>query len=459
MDHRTNRMQNGTVAVIGAGISGLSAAWLLSKSRNVTLFEAEPRLGGHANTVDVAVDAGKLPVDTGFIVYNDRNYPNLVALFETLSVPTQASNMSFAASLDGGRFEYSGSGLAGLLGQKSNLVNPRFWRMLNGVMRFYREAADSLTDPAYANLSLGDFLTAKRYHKSFVEDHLLPMGAAIWSTSADDIRDYPLVAFLRFFVNHGLVTLKDRPQWRTVTGGSREYVARLRGAFEGRVVKGARIVSVTRGDHNVTLRDAAGNEAIFDDVVIAAHADEALAMLADADTRERSILSGIRYTPNRAVLHSDVRLMPRRKSVWSSWNYMANAAQNATSPLCVTYWMNRLQSLDTKTPLLVTLNPHVEIAAEKVLGNFDYSHPLFDGKALDAQQRLWQLQGRNNTWFCGAYFGSGFHEDGLQAGLAVAEQLGGVMRPWTVADPSGRITLGPSNRAPGMPGPALQAAQ
>ncbi|SCX20615.1 protoporphyrinogen oxidase [Agrobacterium sp. DSM 25558] len=440
----SNKPARRRIAVIGSGISGLSAAWLLDKSADVTLFEAEGRLGGHANTVSVD-QPGKaaIAVDTGFIVYNERNYPNLVALLDHLGVETSASDMSFAASLRGGQMEYSGTDINGLFGQRSNLLRPRFWSMVRDVMRFYKQAPDLLKDPSLQTISLGDYLDANGYSLSFVDDHLLPMGAAIWSTTAADMRSYALQAFIRFFVNHGLVQLADRPQWRTVKGGSREYVSRLMSQFRGTVVVDSQIAGVQRSGDGVKVLDRAGQLLTFDDVVIATHADQALALLPDADEQERSLLGAFDYTRNAAVLHSDESLMPKRRNVWSSWNYLSEPNSTGTEQLCVTYWMNRLQNIDEKTPLFVTLNPSRPIDPAKLIRAFDYTHPLFDTKALDAQKQLWSLQGRRNTWFCGAHFGSGFHEDGLQSGLAVAEALGGVRRPWTVENESGRIFLAP----------------
>lgn len=432
------------VAVIGSGISGLSAAWLLDKSADVTLFEADSRLGGHANTVTVE-RPGKKPiaVDTGFIVYNEKNYPNLVALFAHLGVPTLETEMSFAASLHGGKLEYSGSGLGGLLGQKTNLLRPRFWKMVRDIMRFYKIAPDLLNDPALQGVSLGDYLDRNNYSDGFVDDHLLPMGAAIWSMTAKDMRDYPLQAFIRFFVNHGLVQLSGRPQWRTVKGGSREYVSRIMAEFRGTVVLDSRISGIKRTNEGVKILDRAGHLSMFDDVVIATHADQALSLLVDADESEQSLLGAFQYTRNAAVLHSDARLMPDRRAVWSSWNYLSEPGAKGTEQLCVTYWMNKLQHLDEATPLFVTLNPSRPIDRANIIQTFDYAHPLFNAEAMEAQKTLWSLQGRRNTWFCGAHFGSGFHEDGIQSGLAVAEALGGVKRSWSVENESGRIFLTP----------------
>ncbi|MGO4440189.1 NAD(P)/FAD-dependent oxidoreductase [Rhizobium sp. RAF56] len=429
------------IAVIGAGISGLSAAWLMSRHRDVTLYEAADRLGGHANTVLAPAGDGAVAVDTGFIVYNDRNYPNLVALFDHLRVPTSPSDMSFSASIDDGAFEYSGTGLAGLLAQTSNAAKPRFWRMLRDIARFYREAEGLLARSDLQSVTLGQYLERAGYSQSFADDHLLPMGAAIWSTTADDIRAYPLHAFIRFFVHHGLILLAGRPRWRTVQGGSCEYVKRLVDDFASELRLGCPVARIVRDGDGVLVRDAKGNVDRFAEVVIATHANEALAMLDDADEAERDILQSFRYTENLAVLHGDVALMPRRRRTWSSWNYIAAKTQATKRPLCVTYWMNRLQNLDPAHPLFVTLNPCREVRRDAVIGTYRYSHPLFDHRAIVAQKRIWDLQGRRHTWFAGAHFGSGFHEDGLQAGLAVAEALTGARRPWTVADQSGRIFI------------------
>lgn len=421
------------IAVVGAGISGLAAAWLLSKRHDVTLFEAESRLGGHSNTVE----ADGVAVDTGFIVYNEKTYPNLTALFAHLDVPTRATEMSFAASLDGGRLEYSGSGLRGLFAQPRNLASPRFASMMLDLLRFYRAAPRDL--PGMGLESLDTYLDAHGYGAAFRHDHLYPMAAAIWSTPAADVGRYPAAAFVRFCDNHGLLQLTDRPVWRTVLGGSRRYVARLREDFRGRVVAGSAVRAVRRSVGEITLVDAAGEARAFDHVVLATHADQALAMLEGPTIAERDLLGAFRYSRNEAFLHADPRLMPRRRAAWAAWNYLAD--RRSGGDLCVTYWMNRLQAIPEIRPLFVTLNPAEPPAASSVFYRASYEHPLFDAGAMAAQQRLWSLQGTGGVWFCGAYFGAGFHEDGLQAGLAVAEALGGVRRPWRVADESGRIAL------------------
>ncbi|HEY0919551.1 NAD(P)/FAD-dependent oxidoreductase [Devosia sp.] len=429
-----------TIAVVGSGIAGLAAAWLLSRRHRVTLYEEAARPGGHSNTVTVEGPRGPVAVDTGFIVYNERNYPNLTALLAHLEVPSDASDMSFAASLDGGRVEYSSGGLAGLIGHPGNLVRPGYWLMLRDIVRFYREAPQAVV---VEGETLGAYLDANGYTPSFIEEHLLPMGAAIWSTTAREMRAYPFASFVRFFASHGLLELVNRPKWRTVRGGSRSYVAAmLRDIAEVQLATPVGAI-VRRPSGGVEIFDRLGRGRVFDNVVIAAHADQALAMLADPDADERRLLGAFAYTDNLAVLHSDPALMPRRRHVWASWNYIGQRDSDEDRQLCVTYWMNRLQNLDPSQELFVTLNPTRPVAAGRLHQAIGYTHPLFDQKAIAAQQQLWRLQGRRNTWFAGSYFGHGFHEDALQAGLAAAELAGGVRRPWTVAGESDRITLTP----------------
>ena len=430
------------IAVVGSGISGLSAAWLLSQSHKVTLFEKDDRPGGHSNTVD----AGQTPVDTGFIVYNTRCYPNLCALFDHLNVTTAATDMSFAASMDEGGLEYGGANLSALFAQKRNLFRPRFWNMVRDILRFYREAPTALENGMAEHISLGDYLRDNGYSQSFIKDHLLPMGAAIWSTPVDTMMAYPLAAFVRFCQNHGLLQIKDRPQWRTVVGGSREYVKRMTKDISGGVVLDRAIAKVGKSPSGgAFVEDRYGRREEFDHVVLACHGDQALALQDTPDPRVAELLSAFKYERNLAILHSDASLMPKNKKVWSSWNYLAEDHEGEQK-VCVTYWMNRLQHLGDAQQLFVTLNPPRHPEEGSVIRSFLYDHPLFDAGAMAAQKDLWSVQGIDNIWYCGSYFGYGFHEDGIQSGLAVAEALGNVRRPWNVENESGRIHLGNSTR-------------
>lgn len=428
------------IAVVGTGISGMAAAWLLAKRHDVTVYERADRIGGHSNTVDAHTPQGVVPVDTGFIVYNEQTYPNLTAMFAHLDVPTIASEMSFAVSLDNGAVEYAGGDrIAPLFAQKRNLLRPRFWSMLRDLYRFYRDAPGDIARLG-PQASLGDYLKLGGYGAAFRDDHLLPMAAAIWSAPAKTMLDYPAAAFIRFNDNHGLLKLTDRPVWRTVRGGSRAYVKKLTASYAEHIRLNENIVSIRRNPDGVDIITATGDTQRYDHVVMATHADQALALMDNPSRDERAVLTKFRYSRNLAVLHCDEGLMPRRKAVWSSWNYIG-ARDGADAGVTVSYWMNRLQNLRTEKPLIVTLNPQRPPHAGTIYHSEVYEHPLLDTEALNAQRRLWSLQGVNCTWFCGAYFGAGFHEDGLQAGLAVAEQLGGVRRPWNVANESGRICL------------------
>lgn len=429
------------IAVVGSGVSGLSAAWLLSKSHDVVLYEAEDRPGGHANTIDVP---GTGPVDTGFIVYNDKNYPNFQAMLAHLGVGSIPTEMSFAASLDRGTFEYCGEGLSGMLAQRRNAFRPRFWSLFRDLLRFYREAPKALHQPDMRGLTLDEYLRAQRYSRSFVEGHLLPMAAAIWSSKAEDIRAYPLFAFVRFFESHGLLQLWERPNWRTVAGGSRAYVGALLQDFAGQLRLSTPVAKVVRDASGVTVTARTGQVDQFDAILIATHADQALSMLDAPSAAERELLGAFSYTTNTAVLHADATYMPRRRKVWCCWNYISTDHISSANQLCVSYWMNRLQSLEGRD-LFVTLNPPTDPQQE--IARFEYTHPLFDSAAIHAQDNLWQIQGQNRTFFAGAHFGRGFHEDGLQSGLAAAEAMGAMPRPWTVPNPSGRITLAPPEAA------------
>ena len=422
---------------MGAGIAGLSSAWLLAKRHDVTLFEADTRMGGHANTADAPGFLGQVPVDTGFIVYNEANYPNFTALLAHLGVPSLNADMSLSVSLDDGAFEYSSYGALGVFAQKRNLFSARFWGMLRDITRFYRHAPKDLAKLETPLTSLEAYLEEKGYCQAFRDDHLLPQAAAIWSTPLKEIGQYPAASLIRFFLNHGMMSILGRGLWRTVQGGSRSYVAKLLADFSGEQRKGTRVAGVRRDANGVELRLAGGRRERFDEVVIATHGDTALSLLEDPSPEEQRLLGCFEYSRNLVALHTDTVLMPKRRRAWCSWNHIGSRATPGEG--AVTYWMTRLQSLKDAPDLFVTLNPNKEIAADKLIRTEVYEHPLFDAEAVAAQRELWDLQGVRRTWFCGSYFGHGFHEDGLQSGLAVAEQLGGLSRPWMVAEPNGRI--------------------
>jgi uncharacterized protein len=429
------------IAVVGTGVAGLSAAWLLSRRHDVIVYEKADRIGGHSNTVLASVAEREIPVDTGFIVYNPRTYPNFVELLEALAVKSQPSEMSFAVSLHQGKVEYAGNNLISLFGQPSNIVSHRFWGMLADLARFYRRAPRDARRIHEDHLSLGEYLAAGGYGDDFRDHHIVPMASAIWSATPAEILAFPAAAFIRFHDNHGLLQFKGRPMWRTVSGGSTEYVGRLGLSLAGSIRYGTGAVRVERHRSGATVMDSRGGRDRFDQVVLACHADEALALIDQPSAEERELLGAFRYSRNLAVLHTDESLMPRRRAVWASWNYIGG--EPAPERVCVTYWMNKLQGLPTRTNVFVTLNPSRPPREESVLGSEVYDHPLFDAKAIAAQKKLWRLQGERNVWYCGAHFGSGFHEDALQAGLAVAEQLGGVRRPWSVPEESSRIWVTP----------------
>lgn len=418
------------IAVIGAGITGLGAAWALSQRHDVTVYEKDARLGGHANTVDVDYDGRRIAVDTGFIVYNNINYPNLVALFDRLGVATEASDMSFGVSFGGGSLEWAGDSVATLFAQKRNLLSIRHHAMWTDILRFNRVAAKDLQAGNVGDVSLGDYLSARRFGAAFRDRYLLPMGAAIWSMPNADMMSFPAASLLSFFDNHGLLSGFNTFQWRTVTGGSRSYVRKLSAAIAGDIRAGCGAARVVRTDTGVAVTDTSGDTRTFDDVVMACHPEQTVRLLTDATMAERDALGRIRHAPNVAVLHRDPALMPRRRSVWSSWNYLSSASPGLSeAPVSLTYWMNRLQNIDRATPLFVTLNPAVLPRPDLTFGVFEYAHPQFDAAADAARAALRPLQGRDRVWFCGAWSGHGFHEDGLGAGLEVAAALGSPA-PW-----------------------------
>ena len=407
------------IAIVGAGIAGLGSAWLLHKQGHaVTLYEANDYLGGHTHTVDVTLDGLTAPVDTGFLVFNDRTYPNLVALFDELGVVSVASEMSFSARIDAAGLEWAGTSVASLFAKPSNALRPDFWRMLVDIARFNRETTALVARDALPAISLGAFLDDGRYGASFRDWYLLPMAAAIWSSPKKDILDFPLPTFVRFCHNHGLLSIHNRPQWRTVQGGGREYVAKIAARLPD-VRRATPVQRIRRGAHGVDV-EAAGRVERFDEVVLACHSDQARRLLADATWSEDRLLSAIRYQPNRVVLHTDISLLPRSRRAWAAWNYLAADDPAGARSVAVSYLLNKLQPLPFATPVIVTLNPPFDPDPALTLREFEYSHPLQDGPALDAQTRFASLQGLRHTWYAGAWLGHGFHEDGLKSAHAVA---------------------------------------
>ena len=412
------------IAVIGTGISGLGAAWLLNRAHDIAVYEADTRLGGHSRTINLNVNGGQVPVDTGFIVYNERNYPNLVALFKLLDVPTSPSDMSFGASIQNGMIEY---GSKGIFAQKTNLLRLKFWGMLFDILAFNRKATayleaspDVTLRTCLEDLGMGDWF--KRYY-------LQAMGAAIWSCSVETILDFPAATFIRFFQNHGLLTVNGHPQWRTVTGGSREYIKRLTAGYADKIRLGCGAVSVVRGDGGVFVTDTSGECLRYDHVFLACHADAALKMLGNPTDDERQILGAFRYQPNRVVVHSDISFMPKTRGSWASWVYLSEGMQDQNPSVSLTYWMNNLQPLATDTPVLVTLNPARMPAPELVYDTHSFDHPVFDTGAIKAQARMPEIQGKDRISYCGAYQCYGFHEDGLLSAVRAVEGIGCKV-PW-----------------------------
>ena len=420
------------IAVIGSGISGLSAALHLSapgSGHEVTVFEAGQHFGGHANTVDVTLGGLTHGVDTGFLVYNERTYPGLIAMFDELGVARAPSEMSFSVQSPQGagrrNIEWSGNSLNTVFAQRRNLLRPRFWSMLRDILRFNRLTTAMAVSGADAALAqpIGAFLDEHGFGTPFREDYFLPMVACIWSCPTEQMLRFPMATMIRFCHNHGLLQVANRPQWFTVTGGSREYVRKVLARLKDTRLA-TPVTHVTRHAQGVTVHTAQGPET-FDGVVMACHSDQALRLLgAQATANERDLLGAIRYQPNRAVLHTDASVLPRRRAAWAAWNYERAARQGDESArVCLHYWLNQLQPLPFAQPVVVSLNPVQAIAPQHVLGEYGYDHPVFDLPAIQAQAEVPQLQGGQHSWFCGAWTGYGFHEDGLKSGLAVADGL------------------------------------
>ena len=417
------------VAVVGSGISGISSAWFLGQKHEVTLFEKNSTLGGHTNTLDVTLSGGEhVPVDTGFIVYNEPNYPLLTAMFAHLGIATHPTEMSFAVTIDQGRLEYAGNNLNTLFAQRKNIFSPRYWRMLAEILRFNKLAKADLAQGLPKHFTLGDYLRENGFGQSMQQAYLPPMAAAIWSCPTETMLQFPVQSFLQFFANHGLLNINDRPQWRTVINGACSYLDKIV-ALKRFAVYQHGVTEVALGEkagHTVSLRSSDGQTHIFDHVIFACHADEAYALLKDPAF---ALLENFTYQHNCAWLHTDPAQMPKNTLAWAAWNYASGTNDQAQRAVAVTYWMNTLQPLNTKENIFVTLNPVVEPRADAVLKKIDYQHPVFDPQAIQAQAQLPSIQGLKNCWFAGAYAGYGFHEDGLASAVRVAK-LWQVALPW-----------------------------
>jgi predicted NAD/FAD-binding protein len=417
------------IAIIGGGISGMGAAYLLRHSAELTLYERNSYIGGHSRTLDVEVEGKKVPVDTGFIVYNERNYPHLSALFEELSVPVVKTDMSFGVSIGDGWLEFGSAGLWGLFGSLRNAVSPRMWEMVWDILKFNKRAMEfSQADPSITLEECLDYIGVGEWFRKYF---ILPMGGSIWSCPIEDMLQFPAASFIRFFNNHGLLTVKDHPQWYSVLGGSREYVKLILEKLDGnlKIKPGAQRVERDVSGNGVVVHDSQGGAERFDEVIFATHADVTMNLLENPSFEERSVLSAFRFKRNEVVLHKDISFMPRRRSAWSSWVYRSDHAEDKNDAISLSYWMNNLQALDTDVPIIVTLNPSKNPVAGSEFNRHTFSHPIFDEKAIRAQARIRDIQGRNRLWFCGAWQRNGFHEDGLWSAVEVVKRMG-VDVPW-----------------------------
>ena len=404
------------IAVIGSGISGLSSAYYLSKKYKVDLFEKDDHFGGHSYTYEIKERDKIVPVDLGFIVFNEVTYPNLIRFFKHLNVPYEKSDMSFSVSIKNSNIEYSGSGLGGLFANKSNLFNLKFLNMIKEIISFYKIAPDLLNEEIKEQ-TLGDYLKEKKFSKYFIEYHLIPMVAAIWSMPFDKAKEMPLKFFLNFFTNHGLFKLKNRPQWFTVTNRSSSYVKNITGKISGEIFKNYKVDKIIRSDDNIRIM--IGNDYIdYDQVVLASHADESLNMIEKPTAEEKNILGKFQYVENEAFLHTDENLMPIKKRAWSSWNSISNNEET-----CITYWLNKLQNLKSEKNYFLTLNPIFKINDSSVIKKVNFTHPYLNSENTKIQKDLHVIQGKKRTWFCGSYFGYGFHEDGLKSSIELTNNF------------------------------------
>jgi predicted NAD/FAD-binding protein len=419
------------VAIIGSGISGMVCAYFLNKNYDIKFYEKNDYIGGHSNTVDVNYEGKKIAVDTGFIVFNHQTYPNLKAFFELLDVAYEKSQMSFAVKIDNAKIEYAGTNLNAVFAQRKNLLNPRFIKMLMDIMRFNKMAQNLLNQECDLDYSMIKFLHDLKVGKYFRDYYLLPMASAIWSTPLDKINDYPATSFVRFFKNHGLLTVSNQPQWFTVSGGSRQYVKKVCSEFNDKISLNNAVQNIYQNSEKKWVVESQKSTEIFDKIVVATHADQALKFLKNPTQKQTEILSSFTYQKNLAVLHKDCAVMPKAKKAWASWVYSHNSlAKNlAKNNLSVSYWMNNLQNINQSYPLFVTLNPNIEINPKNIFAQFEYEHPIFDAKAVKAQARIDEIQGQDEIYFCGAYQSFGFHEDGISSALRVLNKMQ-IKAPW-----------------------------
>lgn len=419
---------NKKIAIIGSGIAGLTCAHLLHKHHNISLFEANDYIGGHTATKDIEIDKKQYAIDTGFIVFNDWTYPNFIKLMKKIGVKSQATEMSFSVKNTAQNLEYNGNTLNSLFAQRRNILRPRFWRIVRDILRFNKICKSDRTQTTdFGDLTLSEFIVQNKFSEDFSYNYILPMCAAIWSTSLEDIEAFPFQFFLKFFNNHGLLNITDRPQWYSIIGGSRSYITPLIQGFEDKIYLNSPVQSVTpiEDGYSVKVNDI---EQHFDEVIFACHSDQALALLDKPSARQQDILGSIRYANNEVVLHTDTHVLPKRKLAWASWNYaLTGAADERTAPAVLSYNMNILQQFQSSTTFCVTLNDSANIDPNKILGRYVYAHPQFDQKAIDAQARRKEISGQHGLHFCGAYWYNGFHEDGVRSALDVCADFGATL--------------------------------
>ncbi len=412
------------IGVIGSGISGLVSALTLQEKFEISLFEKNSKLGGHSNTVTIEQENNKYSVETGFIVLNDKNYPIFTSLLKHLNIGVNNSSMSFSVSVDKGQFEYSSSYI-GLLGQTKNIIDPKYWGMLRDINYFYTNALKDVKD-CPDNETLGQFLKRFNYSNKFIDYHLVPMTASIWSCPTKSILNFPIKSLLVFFENHKLLNIYNRPKWSTVNKGSREYVKKIQSLLKGKIYTNAKVNKISKSKEGIRVHYQDGIKT-FDKVILACHADQSSEILIENFSEEANLLKDFKYQKNTSILHSDINFMPKRKSVWSSWNYITETGNSGN--LSITYWMNELQGINSSKPILLSLNPKILPNPDLIYGQYSYSHPILDNNAINIQKKLSSIQGKNNLWFCGAWTGFGFHEDGVKSAVEIANSHN-IHLPW-----------------------------